>query len=254
LIEIGEEMAEIALVGVCKVFENGVRALVDCDLAVAKGEWLVLVGPSGCGKTTTLRLIAGLEEPTAGTIRIGGAIVNQVPPAQRDVAMVFQRPALFPNKDVRGNLGFGLRIRGGFFGRFSRTRQAWEEQAIQEVACCLRIHHLLDRVPAELSGGEQQRVALGRALVRPSAVGLLDEPLGHLDAPLRLKLRRELPLLRSRFPATMVIVTHDPAEALAFGDRVAVLQEGRVLQVDSPEKIRREPSNAFVAEFFQDAL
>jgi multiple sugar transport system ATP-binding protein len=245
-------MAEIVLAGVGKDYTNGIRALCGCNLTVASGEWLVLVGPSGCGKTTTLRLIAGLEEPTEGTITIGGKSMNQVPPARRDVAMVFQRPALFPNKDVRGNLAFGLRLQQGFWGSFSREFKSREERALREVASCLRIDHLLERRPGELSGGEQQRVALGRALVRRTAVGLLDEPLGHLDAALRQKLRAELPLLRSRFPATMIIVTHDPAEALALGDRVAVIQEGKVLQVDRPENIRMKPLSGFVAEFFQD--
>jgi multiple sugar transport system ATP-binding protein len=243
--------ATIALEGVCKVYENGVRALRDCNLTVAAGEWLALVGRSGCGKSTTLRLIAGLTEPTSGTIRIGGARANQMPPAQRDVAMVFQRPALFPGKTVRDNLAFGLRLRQGYLGRLSAAYKDREEQTVREVARCLGIEPLLGRRPEELSGGEQQRVALGRALARRSAIGLLDEPLGHLDASLRQELRRELPLLRSRFPATIVIVTHDPAEALALGDRIAVLQEGRVVQVDFPEKIRQEPCNEFVANLFR---
>jgi multiple sugar transport system ATP-binding protein len=249
-------MAAIAIEGVSKVYENGVWALRDCNLSVASGEWLVLVGRSGCGKSTTLRLIAGLTEPTAGTIRIGGAPVNQVPPAERDVAMVFQRPALFPGKTVHGNLAFGLRLRQGFLGRFSAAYKDREEQIVCEVASCLRIERLLQRRPDELSGGEQQRVALGRALARllplgRSAIGLLDEPLGHLDASLRQELRRELPLLRSRFPATMVIVTHDPVEALALGDRIAVLQDGKVVQVDFPEEIRQRPCNEFVADLFR---
>ncbi len=224
-----------------------------CDLTVAAGEWLVLVGSSGSGKTTTLRLIAGLEKPSSGTIRIGARIVNQVPPSQRDVAMVFQRPALFPNKNVRANLAFGMRLQRGFWRRFSRDYRHREEDAVRDVAGYLRIEHLLDRRPGELSGGEQQRMALGRALIRRTAVGLLDEPLGHLDAPLREKLTAEFPLLRSRFPATMVIVTHDPVEALALGDRIAVLHNGRVLQVDRPEALLRKPADAFVGEFFQGA-
>jgi ABC-type sugar transport system ATPase subunit len=239
VLEDGESMTGIALAGVCKVYKNGVRALIDVDLTVARGEWLVLYGPSGCGKTTTLRLIAGLEEPTAGTVHIEGGIVNHVPPAQRDVAMVFQRPALFPNKSVRANLAFGIRLQAGILGRFRTDVRDREDEAIREVAGCLQIEPLLGRFPGELSGGEQQRVALGRALVRRARVGLLDEPFGHLDAPLRLKLRSELPLLRSRFPTTMIIVTHDPADALALGDRVAVLHEGKVLQVDRPEKVLR---------------
>ena len=247
-------MSAVELAGVSKVYPNGVQALASCDLAVVQGEWLVLVGPSGCGKTTTLRLIAGLEQPTSGTIRIGGGVVNQVPPSQRDVAMVFQRPALFPNKRVRANLTFGLRLQRGFCAGLFAKPDAQEERAVREIAGCLKIDHLLERMPGELSGGEQQRVALGRALIRKTAVGLLDEPLGHLDAPLRLKLRRELPLLRRHFPATIIIVTHDPAEALALGDRIAVLHEGRLVQVGTAELIRREPAVPFVKEFFQDAV
>jgi multiple sugar transport system ATP-binding protein len=247
-------MVEIVLEGICKNYENGARALVDCDLTVASGEWLVLVGPSGCGKTTTLRLIAGLEQPTRGIIRMAGKVMNQVPPAQRDVAMVFQRPALFPNKNVRQNLGFGLRLQHGFWSRFSKALQTSQARAVGEVARSLAIDHLLERRPDQLSGGEQQRVALGRALVRRTSVGLLDEPLGHLDAPLRIKLRRELPLLRSRFPATMIIVTHDPAEAVALGDRIGIMQDGKILQVDRPEVVRQKPSHEFVADFFRDVV
>ncbi len=247
-------MAAIELLGLGKVYENGACALLDCDLAVASGEWLALVGVSGGGKTTALRLIAGLDEPSAGTIRIGGKVMNGMPPAQRNVAMVFQRPALFPNRTVRENLAFGLRLRHGFFSRRSRSYRTLETDGVEQVARCLHIEHLLERRPGQLSGGEQQRVALGRALVRRTDVGLLDEPLGHLDVSLRLKLRRELPLLRSRFPATMIIVTHDPAEAMALGDRIAVLHEGKVLQIDRPEIIRRNPRNAFVAEFFASSV
>ncbi len=243
---------EIALEGVSKVYPNGVRALDHCDLRAAAGEWLVMVGPSGCGKTTTLRLIAGLERPTGGTIRLGGRAVNEVPPWQRQLAMVFQRPALFPAKTVRANLLVGLQwSRPGFFAGLSRKQRDHDEQAVNQVAQWLKIETLLDRFPGELSGGEQQRVALGRALVRKTPVALLDEPLGHLDAPLRLQLRCELPLLRSRFPATMIIVTHDPVEALTLGDRIAVLREGTIQQVDRPHVLRREPANRFVAEFFQ---
>ena len=245
-------MAEIALEGVCKVYANGACGLVDCDLKVAAREWLVLVGPSGCGKTTTLRLIAGLEEPTRGVIRIGNKVMNGVPPARRNVAMVFQRPALFPNKTVAKNLAFGLRLEHGFWGRFSKVQNDGDRRLVGEVAECLGISHLLERRPEQLSGGEQQRVALGRALIRRTPIGLLDEPLGQLDAPMRLRLRRELPLLRSRFPATMIIVTHDPAEALALGDRVGIIQDGKILQVDRPEVVRQRPSHPLVAEFFRD--
>jgi ABC-type sugar transport system ATPase subunit len=244
-------MIDIELAGVCKTYDNGARALVDCELRVTRGEWLVLVGPSGCGKTTALRVIAGLEQPTSGSVWLRGILANQLPPSQRDVAMVFQRPALFPNRCVRDNLAFGLRLRSGLLGRFSRLERTREAEAVREVAECLGIEHLLERMPGELSGGEQQRVALGRALTRRAGIGLLDEPLGHLDAPLRLKLRRELPLLRSHFPATMVIVTHDPAEALDLADRIAVLRDGKIVQVDRPEVVRSKPGSPYVADFFQ---
>ncbi|MBI3408050.1 MAG: ABC transporter ATP-binding protein [Planctomycetes bacterium] len=242
-------MAEIVLEGLTKIYPSDVQALGNLNLGVPSGEWLVLVGPSGCGKTTTLRLIAGLETPTSGIIRIGGRVVNSLPPRQRDVAMVFQRPALFPNRTVYGNLSFGLMLRlPGTWPFASRNISEPEGLLVRETARLLQIEDLLDRYPGQLSGGEQQRVALGRALVRRTAVALLDEPFGHLDAPLRRKFLHELPLLRKRFPTTMVIVTHDPAEAFALGDRVAVMQGGNLLQVGLPEDLRRNPANEFVAE------
>ncbi len=161
---------------------------------------------------------------------------------------------LFPNKNVLENLAFGLRLQRGFWRRYSRTDKRREHGVVREVAHCLAIDHLLERRPDQLSGGEQQRVALGRALARRTSVGLLDEPLGHLDAPLRLKLRRELPLLRSRFPATMIIVTHDPVEAMALGDRIGIIRDGKILQVDRPEVLRQRPSHEFVADFFRDVV
>jgi ABC-type sugar transport system ATPase subunit len=245
-------MMEIALDGVSKVYPNGVRALTDLTLGVAPGEWLALVGPSGCGKSTTLRIIAGLETPTSGRVRLEGRVIDAVPPWQRGVAMVFQRPALFPHKTVLENLVFGLRMReNGWFSRFSRDSRRQQDDAARQVAGFLKIEDLLERYPAQLSGGQQQRVALGRALVQKKAIGLLDEPLGHLDAPLRLRFRRELPLLRSHFPPTMIVVTHDPGEALALGDRIAVLDGGILQQVDRPEIVAQQPANPFVAEFFQ---
>ncbi len=246
-------MSEVALKGVSKVYAGYVSALVDCYLSVPSGEWLTIVGPSGCGKTTLLRLIAGLIKPCTGAIRIGDQCMDGVPPAGRDVAMLFQRPALDPNKDVRVNIAFPLRLRKSWWTRYSDAYRRDESARISEVAGWLRIEHLLNRRVHELSGGEQQRVALSRCLVRKTKVGLLDEPFGHMDGPLRKKLTRELPLLRSRFPATMIIVTHDPGEAVALGDRIAVLQDGRVVQVDTPEQIRREPASAFVADFFRGA-
>lgn len=242
-------MAEIVLEGLKKIYPGGIQALGNLNLAVSSGEWLVLVGPSGCGKTTTLRLIAGLETPTSGIVRIGGRVMNSLPPHLRDVAMVFQRPALFPNQTVYGNLSFGLRLRlPGIWPFAPRKISEREESLVRETARHLLIGDLLDRYPGQLSGGEQQRVALGRAMVRRAAVGLLDEPLGHLDALLRRNFLQELPLLRKRFPTTMVIVTHDPAEAFALGDRVAVMQGGNLLQVGPPEDLRRNPANEFVAE------
>jgi ABC-type sugar transport system ATPase subunit len=247
---VGIEFEEVS-----KVYENGVRALSRCNLTISPGEWLALLGRSGSGKSTVLRLIAGLVSPTMGTIRIGGREVNRTPPSERAVAMVFQRPALFPGKTVRGNLAFGLRLRQGLLGRLRGAYRDREEQIVDEVARCLRIEPLLGRRPGELSGGEQQRVALGRALARLSppggaAIGLFDEPLGQLDACLRQELRRELPLLRTSFPATIVIVTHDPVEALALGDRIAILEEGKVVQVDFPERIRQAQSSEFVGKLF----
>jgi multiple sugar transport system ATP-binding protein len=247
-------MTEVVLEHVGKTYPNGVRAVRDVSLRVSPGELVVLVGPSGSGKTTTLRLIAGLEAPTSGLIRIAGRVVNREAPHRRNVAMVFQRPALYPHLDVRANLGFGLALRGPPFWlarirRWLGTADPVAER-IGEVARLLRLDGLLDRRPAELSGGQQQRVALGRALVRRPAVFLFDEPLSNLDARLRLEMRRELHLLHRRLRATMIYVTHDQEEALALGDRVAVLDRGQVQQADRPEALYERPANRFVAEFF----
>jgi multiple sugar transport system ATP-binding protein len=245
----------VTLERVTKVFDNGLRAVSDLDLTVGDGELLVLVGPSGCGKTTTLRLIAGLESPTAGDIRIGSRVMNAVPPWQRKVAMVFQRPALFPNRTIRDNLRFGHDLRHPFRRWLARLpwprRGVYKDhaQTFDETVDSLGLKDLLDRYPSELSGGQQQRAALGRALLRRPDVFLLDEPLGHLDPPLRLELRRELHLLQRRLLATMIYVTHDPLEALNLGDRIAVLRGGSLQQVDRPEVVRERPVNRFVAEF-----
>jgi multiple sugar transport system ATP-binding protein len=238
-------MAEVVLEGVGKCYANGVQAVEGLDLAVADGEFLVLVGPSGCGKTTTLRLIAGLESLSAGEVRLGGRVVTGEPPNRRDVAMVFQRPALYPHLNVRANLGFGLKLRRGW--RFGATDE--QRQRVEEVARTPGLEGVLDRRPAELSGGQQQRVALGRALARRPAVFLLDEPLGGLDAPLRLEMRRELHLLHRRLRATMIYVTHDQEEALTLGDRVVVLDRGRAQQADRPAALYERPANRFVAAF-----
>ncbi len=237
-------MAEVALEHVGKTYPNGIWAVHDLTLTIADGELVVLVGPSGCGKTTTLRLIAGLETPTTGTIHIAGAVVNNVPPHRRDVAMVFQRPALYPHLNVRRNLEFGLALRQGWWkGR--RTRR----ERVQQAARVLQVADLLDRRPQELSGGQQQRAALGRALVREPAVFLLDEPISNLDARLRMEMRRELHLLHRRLRATMVYVTHDQEEALTLGDRVVLLDRGEVQQADRPEVLYERPANRAAAAF-----
>jgi multiple sugar transport system ATP-binding protein len=231
-------MAQVRLERLTKVYPNHVTAVQDLTLAAGDGELLVLMGPSGCGKTTTLRLVAGLEKATHGTIRIGGLMVNSWPAHRRNVAMVFQRPALYPHLTVKQNLAFSARLQG----KLNPAR-------LKEVIEALRLKELLDRRPAELSGGEQQRVALGKAIVRQPAVFLLDEPLSNLDAPLRREMRHELHLLHRRFRATMVYVTHDQAEAMSLGDRVAVLNAGQLQQIDTPAQLYRRPANRFVASW-----
>jgi multiple sugar transport system ATP-binding protein len=248
-------MTDIRLQEVRKVYANGVVALDGVTLTVPADQCLALVGPSGCGKTTLLRVIAGLEQSSSGTVRLGAQVVNSISAERRDVAMLFQRPALVPGKSVRENLAWAwtLAQRGpvnllrNVLGRPART--AAQERDIEEVACLLGIDQLLGRPAGELSGGQQQRVALGRTLLRRASVCLLDEPLGHLEAALRTQLRRDLSLLSRRFPATIVHVTHDPAEALAVGDQVAILHEGRLQQIGAPAAVLRRPANRFVAEF-----
>jgi len=255
-------MAEVALEDISKVYPGGIHALSDLSLIIHDGEFLVLVGPSGCGKTTTLRILAGLETPTRGILRMDGQVVNAVPPRRRDVALVFQRPALYPHRSVRDNLAFSLAMRQGSLARqllLRLLRPATYRQArgaaalvgdrVREAAQLLALEDVLERRPEQLSGGQQQRVALGRALVRRPRLLLLDEPLSNLDAALRLELRRQLHLLHRRFPATMVYVTHDSVEALTLGDRVAVLKEGRLQQVSRPQVLLERPCNRFVAGF-----
>jgi multiple sugar transport system ATP-binding protein len=235
------DMAEIQLEHLTKVFPGGVAAVEDVDLRIEDGEFLVLVGPSGCGKSTLLRMIAGLEEVSDGRISIGGADVTDLAPRRRDVAMVFQSYALYPHMNVRQNIGYGLKVR--------RTPKQEARRRVEEVAKLLGLEDLLDRRPAQLSGGQRQRVAMGRAIVREPKAFLLDEPLSNLDAKLRVGMRASLAQLHARLGVTTVYVTHDQTEAMTLGQRVAVLDKGRVLQIDSPQRLYAEPANVFVAAF-----
>jgi multiple sugar transport system ATP-binding protein len=237
-------MARVVLEGVRKIYqERGAVhvAVHGIDLEVREGEFLVLVGPSGCGKTTTLRMVAGLEAMSAGTIRIGERVVNDVPARDRDIAMVFQNYALYPHLSVRDNLGFALKLR--------KLPRATIEARVQEAAELLGIGDLLARKPRQLSGGQRQRVALGRAIVRHPQVFLFDEPLSNLDAKFRVQMRRELAALRRRLGTTTMYVTHDQVEAMSLGDRIVVMHEGRVQQVGTPLDIYDRPANLFVAGF-----
>ena len=234
-------MPAVALRHLTKQFGTDSPALDALSLDVAPGEFLVLLGPSGCGKTTALRCIAGLEEPTAGDIEIDGVRVNDLPPKDRDVAMVFQNYALYPHLSVRENIGFPLAMR--------RTPKAERERRVAETAEALELTRLLDRKPAQLSGGERQRVALGRAIVRRPKVFLFDEPLSNLDAKLRVQMRGELVRLHRRLAATMLYVTHDQVEAMTMGQRIAILHRGVLQQVGTPGEIYAQPVNTFVAAF-----
>ncbi len=234
-------MASVTLTNLYKTYPGGVRAVRDLCLDVAQGELVVLVGPSGSGKSTTLRMIAGLEDATAGEIRLEDRRVNDLPPDRRDAAMVFQDGALYPHLTVRGNLAYGLKARG--ISPDEAARQA------DEAAGMLGLGPLLDRRPHELSGGEAQRVAIGRAIARRPALFLFDEPLSNLDAALRQQLRTELAALHRRLGATMLYVTHDQAEAMTLADRLVVLRAGAVQQVAAPLEVYRRPANRFVAEF-----
>ncbi len=233
-------LSEVRFDGVHKIFGTE-TAVEDLNLTVNAGEFLVLVGPSGCGKTTTLRMLAGLERPSYGRILIGDKLVNNVSPRFRDVAMVFQSYALYPHMNVYDNLAFGMRARGA-----SNDLVA---QRVKETAEVLGLGHLLKRRPSQLSGGQRQRVALGRALIRQPQVFLMDEPLSNLDAGLRVQMRAELSRLHQRFRVTTVYVTHDQVEAMTMGDRIAVMNAGRLQQVDAPETLYDNPANIFVAGF-----
>jgi multiple sugar transport system ATP-binding protein len=234
-------VAQVTVTELTKVFDDGTVAVDRVSFAVADSEFVVLVGPSGCGKSTTLRLIAGLEEPSAGEIAIDGRVVNDVPPKDRDIAMVFQNYALYPHLTVRENLAFGLRMR--------RLDRRVIEERVGEAAARLGLERLLARRPRALSGGERQRVALGRALVRHPKVFLFDEPLSNLDARLRVQMRAELIRLQADLAATVIYVTHDQVEAMTMGSRIVVLQGGRVQQVGSPLALYEDPANRFVAGF-----
>ena len=234
-------MAQITLEQVRKEYAGGVLAVDDVDLQIESGEFLVLVGPSGCGKSTLLRMMAGLEEVTSGTIAIGGRDVTRLAPQDRDVAMVFQNYALYPHYTVRKNLAYGLRVR--------RTPKAEIERRVAEVAQMLGLEELLERRPSALSGGQRQRVAMGRAIVREPQAFLMDEPLSNLDAKLRVDMRAQLARLHAELGVTTVYVTHDQVEAMTLGARVAVMRDGIIQQVDTPQTIYRRPANLFVAAF-----
>jgi multiple sugar transport system ATP-binding protein len=233
-------MATVTFEGVNKNYGD-FHAVKDLNLDIGDGEFMVLVGPSGCGKTTSLRMIAGLEEISSGTLRIGDRVVNDVPPKDRDIAMVFQSYALYPHMSVRENLAFGLKLR--------KVKKEEIDRRVNEAAETIQLQKLLDRKPKELSGGQRQRVALGRAIVREPAVFLMDEPLSNLDAKLRVQTRAEIARLHQRLKTTVVYVTHDQVEAMTMGSRIAVMNEGLLQQVGTPQTLYDTPINRFVAGF-----
>ncbi|HVT87858.1 MAG TPA: sn-glycerol-3-phosphate ABC transporter ATP-binding protein UgpC [Tepidisphaeraceae bacterium] len=234
-------MAQVLLEKVSKTFPGGVKAVDNIDLSIRDREFVVLVGPSGCGKSTTLRMVAGLEEITSGTIRIGDRVVNDVAPKDRDIAMVFQNYALYPHMTVYKNMAFGLKLRG--------MPKPEIQQRVTQAAKVLDIEHLLDRKPRALSGGQRQRVAVGRAIVREPAAFLFDEPLSNLDAKLRVTTRAELKRLHQRLKTTTIYVTHDQEEAMTLGDRIVVMKDGIIQQADTPLRTYNYPNNRFVAGF-----
>ena len=234
-------MADVQLVHLSKVYDNGVVAVNDLNLEIGEGEFVVLVGPSGCGKTTALRMVAGLEEISDGEIRIGGKVVNDLPPRERDIAMVFQNYALYPHKTVYENLAFGLRMR--------KVPKDEQKRRVEEIARVLGLADMLKRRPAQLSGGQRQRVAMGRAIVREPKAFLMDEPLSNLDAKLRVQMRAEIARIQQALRVTTVYVTHDQVEAMTMGHRVAVMRDGVLQQVDTPQHLYDAPMNLFVASF-----
>jgi len=234
-------MAEISLQHITKRYPDGFEAVKDANLEIADGEFLILVGPSGCGKSTALRMIAGLEDISDGELLIGGEVVNDKAPKDRDIAMVFQNYALYPHMTVRDNMGFALKLAGVDKGE--------RDQKVEEAAKILDLEQHLDRKPANLSGGQRQRVAMGRAIVREPKVFLMDEPLSNLDAKLRVQMRTEVSRIQQRLGTTTVYVTHDQTEAMTLGDRVAVMRAGLIQQVGSPRELYEHPRNIFVAGF-----
>ncbi|MDO9174059.1 MAG: sn-glycerol-3-phosphate ABC transporter ATP-binding protein UgpC [Actinomycetota bacterium] len=234
-------MSSVVLDKITKVYENGFQAIHDLSLTIDDGEFLVLVGPSGCGKSTALRMIAGLESITDGVMRIGDRVVNDVPPKARDIAMVFQNYALYPHMTVYENIGFALKL--------AKLRKSEIDERVRKAADVLELTQYLDRKPGQLSGGQRQRVAMGRAIVREPAAFLMDEPLSNLDAKLRVQMRAEIAALQRTLGVTTIYVTHDQVEAMTMGDRVAVLKDGLLQQVDTPQNLYDHPANVFVAAF-----
>ena len=234
-------MASLSLKGIQKIYPNGFHAVKDFNLDIEDKEFIIFVGPSGCGKSTTLRMIAGLEEISDGTLKIDDKVVNDVEPKDRDIAMVFQNYALYPHMTVFDNMAFGLKLR--------KVPKDEIKKKVEEAAKILDLEKLLDRKPKALSGGQRQRVAMGRAIVRNPKVFLMDEPLSNLDAKLRVQMRSEIASLHNRLKATIIYVTHDQTEAMTLGTRIVVLKDGVIMQVDSPQKLYNEPNNLFVAGF-----
>jgi multiple sugar transport system ATP-binding protein len=234
-------MADIVLDHITKRYPDGYEAVKDMNLQIADGEFVILVGPSGCGKSTALRMVAGLEDISEGELKIGGEVVNQKAPKDRDIAMVFQNYALYPHMSVRDNMGFALKLRG--------VDKEEIDRKVEEAARILDLEQHLDRKPANLSGGQRQRVAMGRAIVRDPSAFLMDEPLSNLDAKLRVQMRTEVSRIQSRLGTTTVYVTHDQTEAMTLGDRVAVMRAGVLQQVGTPMELYNEPRNLFVAGF-----
>src|SRR5207248_2317921 len=234
-------VAQIQLEHLTKIYPDGTKAVRELDLEIADGEFVVFVGPSGCGKTSALRMIAGLEPISSGTVRVGGDVVNDLPPKARDMAMIFQNYALYPHMNVYDNMGFGLKMRGIDRGEIRRR--------VENAARILGLSEVLTKRPRHLSGGQRQRVAMGRAIVREPRAFLMDEPLSNLDAKLRVHMRAEIARIQRDLQATTIYVTHDQSEAMTLGDRVCVLRNGVLQQVDRPQVLYEHPANLFVAGF-----